>query len=117
MSTWKVINNTPPEMELSFGQAMEAVKQGKRVTMVDWEVPYQTQTNDNGQHIVPPQMKPTYLKMCYTNEPEINEQGDHIINQRFIAKFFYNGGYMPQPYSPTQYELIVGRYVILNDNQ
>lgn len=113
MSTWRILNETPPEMELSFGQAIEAVKEDKRVTMVEWEIPLQMQTNDIGQIIDVPVRKPSYLKMCYTNEPERNGQGDYVINQRFIAKFVYNGGYMPQPYSPTQYELIAGKFIIL----
>jgi hypothetical protein len=113
MSTWKILNNTPPEIELSFGQAIEVVKEGKRVTMNDWEVPYQIRTNVNGQHIIPPTPKPSYLQMCHSNAPETNENGDDVINQPFIAKFTYNRGYILSPYSPTQYEIMNGKFIIL----
>lgn len=101
-------------MEIDFGEAIKAVQDGKRVTMIDWEVNYQTRTDDDGVLIEPPKLKPTYLKRCYTNEPEINNDGDFIINQPFIARFIYNGGYIVQPYNPTQYDIMAGRFIILD---
>lgn len=83
---------------MNFSEAVESLYDGKLVTEINW-------TNDYG--------KTPYLKLLRTHEPEKNELDTHVIDQPFIAKFEYNGGYMSHPYIPTDIEFIKGEFKII----
>lgn len=100
------------ENEMNFSQAMEMLYAGKKVTEINWEIREKIVTDENGKTIVQ-EPRVTYLKMLRTNENDINENGDNICNQPYIAKYWYNGGYMPSPYSPTQYEFLAGTFKVI----
>lgn len=87
---------------MNFSEAIEVLCNGKLVTEINW-------TNKYGKN--------PYLKLLTTSEPEKNELNVYVKDQPFIAKFEYNGGYMPHPYIPSQIDFMKGEFKIIEINQ
>ncbi len=77
---------------LKFEDILPSIREGKKARMVDWDDPMYA-----------------YIQQIRTQEFEDKK----IMSQPFIAMFFDNGGLMPHPYSYPSYDILAGRWEIV----
>jgi hypothetical protein len=91
----------------NLSEAIELMRNGHCVREVDWEN-REIQDGDGKSYIVYDYLKLLETCLVWETKPK------NIIDQPYIAKFYYNAGWMPTPYIPTSYEMMAGEFVIID---
>lgn len=91
----------------NLSEAIELMNQGFLVREINWESRFISNFDKDG-------IEKRYEVFDYLKMVKTNLRASNINNQPYIAKFYYNAGWMPNPYTPTSYEMIAGEFVVID---
>ena len=91
----------------NLSEAVELMNQGFLVREINWESRFISNFDKDG-------IEKRYKVFDYLKIVKTNIKGHQINQQPYIAKFYYNGGWMPNPYIPTSYEMMAGEFVVID---